>query len=230
VKRQATQGSSVASASSHKAACTIQQAWRRKLPLRRQLNNTFAGLFTDLDAVLIIKDFTIALEALLEPWGFNVTDVSEPLRHIRRATEEAFMQSIGDLHHESRVAPELVTNCLQSIVDQVDDIARREKGISVEAKFDPHNWLLERDARRCLRPAAQEVSVPAAGPAMLSVGPHGTTPAWTGLKVTKSSSSLQSTVRSSINQHGGRSSVKTGKKRRDKPDALEKNNGKYKTT
>ena len=180
-------------------------------------------VFTQIEVILILKDFLIAIDNIMDSYGIDIT---EQTASIRRKVEESYMSDSEPADHDV-ASPVQVENVLRQFLSPVLEWVSHEHEMNVHASdIDVAGWLAYR--RFQLQPAtasgatsstAEVSSVTAAAP---QADMRMATAAWIGLKVSRRDNSVASSSSSSVNRHGGSSSTTSSKKRRAKPPSLPK--------
>ena len=196
-------------------------------------------IFSAIEVVLIIKDFTIAMDRLFASHSIDITDRTAACR---RRLEEAFMESSNSDFDESGFGTfERVEDALRNLVTVVNDWVHAEHGISITSDTNVSAWLQNHrsaspDTPRLFSDPIFNAEV---GSQTVSSGSETRrvmrpiTPSWTGLHVSQAAASVSTTRSSGINVHGGKSSaLEQGRQsRRNKSAGLIKaSDGKHRTS
>jgi hypothetical protein len=185
--------------------------------------------FSLFESVLIIKDFTIILDELLDSQG---VDISEYTACIRRCFENKVMETTSKELETITGSIEVLENLLLDILGKTSGHTISAHGLSVCGVVSVSDWFQAHHARQPnhVLPDLGDVQehhgqVDAAKPK-----PCGRVliPAWTGLKVMKKDEFISSQASAKTNRHGGPSSSRPKRNKRDKEKGLCKNgHGKY---
>ena len=186
--------------------------------------------FNEIEAVLIVKDFTLVLDSLFEAHGIEIADRTAGLR---RHVEGSLVEIAASEWDEGGCgAPDAIEDALRNLADAVNDWANAEHGICVRGELNVAEWLSDHRARRPSPGRLDREPLQDTSRQELARAPSAT-PAWTGLAVSKRESHVASSLPSRINRHGGstKSSLHKGRHtRKHKQVGLERGgDGKHKS-